>query len=350
MARPNPRQPLLRLALALCLGGPAQLFAQPATGAADSLKAAITERRDALALADSTGDLPAGFAGRMALVDLVRRHEAMVLLRQAAAIADDMGRPDLGSMVRRGLAERYAGAGDNGPAYAELLLGDSLERLSESRQRDSLNDRHAVIVARLVAASDSATRAGSERERRIAMALVDVQRTADRWMWIALAAAAVCMVLVIGLLYRMGSKSRRLHASIEALRGEIEVLRRPINRLKDPPVREDVVCAIPRSGLVEAPAIALDEAMDPVVVAMFRKSAPERLATLREAREQGDDAKVVRVVHSLKPQLISFDEARFAPLCARLMAAGAARDERQWTADLEALGNAVTALLEGTRH
>lgn len=350
MARSIPRYAFSCLALMLCLGWSTQLFAQSATGAADSLKAEIAQQRASLALADSMGDLPAAFAGRMRLVDLVRKAEVLPLLKQAVAIANDMGRPDLGSMVHRDLATRYANAGDNASAYTELVLSDSLGRLAAIRQRDSLNDQHAVSMARLTADRDSSEQAGTERERRIALALVEVQRNADRWMWIALVTAGVCLLLVIGLLYRMGSTSRRLHTSIEALRSEIDTLKKPVNRLKDPPVREDVICAIPKSGLYEAPAIALDEAMDPVVVAMFRKSAPERLATLRQAREQGDHAKVARVVHSLKPQLISFDEERFAPLCAGLMASGAEQDRPQWSADLEVLERAVSALLEGTRH
>ena len=350
MARSIPRYAFIFLISALCLGRSTPLLAQPATSAADSVKAGIAEQRAALALADSTGDLPAAFAGRMRLVDLVRKNEVVLLLKQATAIANDMGRPDLEAIVRRDLANRYANAGDRTSAYTEMMLSDSLERLSASRQRDSLNDQHAGAMTRLMADRDSSVQSGMERERRIAVALVEVQHNADRWMWIALATAGACLLVVIGLFYRMGSTSRRLHASIEALRNEIDVLKKPVNRLKDPPVREDVICQIPKSGLYEAPAVALDEAMDPVVVAMFRKSAPERLTTLRQAREQGDNAKVVRVVHSLKPQLISFDEERFAPLCGRLMASGAEQNKLQWTADLEALEKAVAMLLQETRH
>ncbi|MFZ1618884.1 MAG: Hpt domain-containing protein [Flavobacteriales bacterium] len=346
MARSIPRYAFMYLALALCIGCSTQLFAQTASSAADSLKSRIAEQRAAIALADSTGDMSAAFAGRMRLASLAGKAEAVQLLRQAAAVANDMGRPDLEAIVRRDLASRYAGAGDRTSAYAELLQSDSLERLSASRQRDSLNDQHAIAMAGL-AERDSSVKAGMERERRIAVALVEVQHNADRWMWVSLITVGVCVLLLIGLLYRMGSTSRRLHASIEVLRGEIEGLKKPVNRLKEPAAREDVVCAIPKTGLYEEPAIALDEAMDPVVVAMFRKSAPERLATLRQAREQGDHAKVVRVVHSLKPQLISFDEDRFAPLCARLMAPGAEQDKQQWSADLNSLETAVSALLAG---
>ncbi len=286
----------------------------------------------------------------MRLVSLVRKTEAVELLKQAAAIANDMGRPDLGSAAHWELARRYANAGNSASAYTEALLSDSLERLSAARQLDSLNDQHAMTMARFVAARDSSVQAGSERERRIAEALVEVQRNADRWMWIALATSGVGLLLLIGLLYRMGSTSRKLRTSIEDLRSEIKALKKPVNRLKEPPDREDVVCSIPKSGLYEDPVIVLDEAMDPVVVAMFRKSAPERLATLQQAREHGDHAKVVRVVHSLKPQLVSFDAERFSPLCTRLMTEGAEQNKQLWSADLEALEAAISDLLIKAGH
>ncbi|HRA16791.1 MAG: Hpt domain-containing protein [Flavobacteriales bacterium] len=334
----------------LCVGCALVLPAQSRTSAADSLKAEVAEQRTSLVLADSTGDLPAAFSGRMRLVPLVSKTEAVKLLKQAFAIANDMGRPDLGSVAHRELAQRYDNAGNSASAYTEALLSDSLERLSAARQRDSLNDQHTMTMARLMAVKDSSVQAGAGRERRIAEALLEVQRNADRWMWIALATAGVGLLLVIGLLYRMGSTSRKLRTSIEALRSEIEALKKPVNRLKELPDREDVVCAIPESGLYEAPAIALDEAMDPVVVAMFRKSAPERLATLQQAREQADHAKVVRVVHSLKPQLISFDQERFTPLCARLMTTGAEQNKQLWSADLDALEAAISDLLIKAGH
>lgn len=334
----------------LFLGCSIALPAQSGNLDADSLKIQVAGHRAALALADSTGDLPAAFVGRMRLADLLRKNEASLLLKQAAAIADDMGRPDLGSKAHRELARRYANAGDGNSAYSEMVLGDSLEHLSAARQKDSLNDRHALAMASLMADRDSSVQAGTERERRIAAALVEVKRKADRWMWIALATAGVGLMLLIGLLYRMGSTSRKLRSSLEALRSEVDALKKPVNRLKDPPAREDVVHAVPLSGLYESPAIALDEAMDPVVVAMFRKTAPERLATLRQARQQKDHAKVVRVVHSLKPQLVSFDEERFGPLCARIMTAGAEQNEQQWSADLDALEAAIAELMVKAGH
>lgn len=350
MFRPILRNEFTRWVMVLCLGWSMQLFGQRPQNAADSLKAGIAEQRAAVAFADSTGDLPAAFAGRMRLVNRVGKTEAVQLLKQAAAIANDMGLPALGAMVRRDLARHLADAGNGLSAYKEAVLADSLERVSAARQQDSLNDQHALAMARLAADRDSSMQAGTERERRLAVALVAVQHYADRWMWIAFCVAGACVLILFGLLYRMGGTSRRLHASIDALRSEVDTLKKPVNRLKDPPVREVVVSSIPERSVHAEAAIALDEAMDPVVLAMFRKSAPERLGTLRRAREQGDPAKVVRVVHSLKPQLLSFDEERFAPLCARLMASGAEGNKPQWTADLDELEKAVSVLLDGMRH
>lgn len=324
--------------------------AQDRISAADSLKAEVAEQRAALAWADSTGDLPAAFTGRMRLVPLVRKNEAVVLLKQAAALANDLGRPDLGSRARRDLARCYADAGDDASAYVEAMLSDSLDRLSASRLLDSLNDEHSVAIARLMAASDSSVQAGTERERRIAAALVEVQRNADRWMWIALATAGVCLLLVIGLLYRMGSTSRKLHTTIDAMRADVDSLKSTANRRKEDRTRSDVVCAIPQSGLVEPSPAPVHEAMRPVVEGMFRKAAPERLATLRDARQREDIDKILRVVSTLKPQLVSFDEARFAPVLARLKAPGAPTRTAQWTADLDDLEAGVKELLGAGDH
>ena len=333
------------LAVLLLLGWSMQLSAQPKGNAADSLKAEILQRRTSLALADSAGDLHTGFEVRMQLVPLVRRPEGIVLLTQAATIADSLDRPDLGAMVHRSLAKRYAGSGDPVAAYAEAILADSLDRMRELREMDRTNDQHTLVLDRLIAERDSAVHAGMDRERRIAEALVQAQHNAERWMYIALATVGLCLLVVIGLLYRAGSTGRKLRASMEALHKELATLRSAGNRRKEVLGKEEAVCSYPgtRPAGVQPPPV--DEAMDPVVLAMFRKTAPERLATLRQARERGDPEKALRVVHSLKPQLVSFDEARFAPLCARLTAPGAVASTAQWSADLNALEMGVSELL-----
>ncbi len=345
MARSYLRHFLSGLVVLLFLGFSTQLSAQAGMNAADSLKAEILQQRTTLTLADSVGDLHAAFEARMRLVPLVRRTESVALLKQAAAIADTLDRPDLGAMAHRLLAKSYASGGNPAAAYAEALVVDSLDRIREMREMQRSNGQHAQAFAQLVAAQDSSAQAGLERERRLAVALVQVQHDSSSWMWVALAAIGLCLVIVLGLFYRMGRTTRKLRATIDALRKEVNDLKITSNRRKKADTRDEVICAIPASGLVEPPTPPIHEAMKPVAEGMFRKGAPERLATLRQARELGDNDKILRVVITLKPLLVSFDEAHFTPLFARLKAAGAPSNAKQWTADLDALEAGVQELL-----
>lgn len=345
MSRSHFRSACSCLVILFGLGGSIPLAAQPLPSAGDSLKAEIAQQRSSLAAADSTGDLRAGFETRIQLARSTRKTEAVSLLKQAAVLADSLGRPDLGAMAHGLLAKRFASMGDHAAAYAEVVLGDSLEDVFQASQLDSLDDRYASELDRVAVARDSVTQASAERERRLAIALVDVQRAADRWMYITLATAVLCLLIVIGLLYRMGNTGRKLHATIEALRKEVDEQRRTGNRRKEVLSPKEDLVSDPIAGRGEVIPSPVNEAMKPVTAGIFRKGAPERLATLRQARKRGDVEKVLRVVHTLKPQLVSFDEERFAPLCARLTALGASGNTAQWSADLDILEAGVQELL-----
>ncbi|MBL7957125.1 MAG: hypothetical protein JNM49_04130, partial [Flavobacteriales bacterium] len=54
--------------------------------------------------------------------------------------------------------------------------------------------------------------------------------------------------------------------------------------------------------------------------------------------------KAVRVVHTLKPTLVSIDDERFTALCARLVAPGAT-GTAAWNSDADALSTAIEVLL-----
>lgn len=85
---------------------------------------------------------------------------------------------------------------------------------------------------------------------------------------------------------------------------------------------EELIAAIDRLASGSAPATVVPTASDDVLLAMFRKRMPERLADLKEAREHDDAEKVARVIHSIRPQLVHHDPVRFTERCTRLMAAG----------------------------
>ncbi|MCL4280666.1 MAG: hypothetical protein KJZ58_00250 [Flavobacteriales bacterium] len=307
----------------------------------DSAKAELVRLRAAMTTADSSNQLDAAYMARMQLAPLVKGKEAVILLQKAASLADSLGRPDLGASAHAALGARFAGMGNHAAAYAETLLADSLEREVHVRE----NAHQLDELDRLAAERDSIARAGLDREQRMAMALVEVQRNADQWMKVALAAMITGPLLLLLLLFRMGTRNRRTAATIQDLRKEVDALKEQSaskNRAERvvPEVQMEQ-----RAVPVTAPPV--EQQMKPVVEGMFRKAGPERLRTLQEARRSGDHEKVVRVVASLKPQLLAFDPQRFAPLITRLKAPGAAMDRSQWTADLDALEQGLMQLLDG---
>lgn len=320
------------------------LAAQPGTG--DSLKAAIAGQRAAVALADSTHDPLAAFNARLQLAVLVRKGEAVALLRQASALADSMGRPGLGAEAHGLLAARLAAAGDPAGAYAEALVADSLERLRAAGALDSLKDRQAALLGGL-AARDSAVQAGRDRERHLAEALVEVQRSADLWMRVAFGLVALLLLAVMALLYRTGGKVRKLRGTVQDLRNELAALKQPGTGRAGPGGGGRSMRAHPPAEKQPAPGSggAIDQAMKPVVSGMFRKDAPQRLEALRQARRQGDRDKVLRVLATLKPQLVHYNEPLFGPLLQRLRAPGAPADAARWNADLDQLESGVEDLL-----
>jgi HPt (histidine-containing phosphotransfer) domain-containing protein len=81
-----------------------------------------------------------------------------------------------------------------------------------------------------------------------------------------------------------------------------------------------------------------------MLLALVRRRGAERLSTLRDARQRGDHDKVIRVVHSLKPQLVGLDAEYYTALCARLVAQGAPQNG-SWNADLDALERGMGQLL-----
>lgn len=333
MARASTRF-LLPTTTLLCWLGLALIgAAQP--GAADSLRAAIAQQRILLAEADTAGDLRAAFDARIRMAALVRAPEAKRLLKEARALADSLDRPDLGALAQGVLAERLARAGDHAAALREVALGDSLQRVSAARQQDSLLQAHAHRLARLEAQHDSTMHAASQREKHLAAAMSEAEQRAERWMYGALAAVAFGLLAVLVLLYRAGSTARRRRATIAALREELEAVRKGRPERSTAPVQQPS-----DAGQAQAPAAAqptVDEAMRPVAMGMFRKGAPERLATLRDARQRGDTEKVMRVVATLKPLLTGLDRERSAALMARLRRPDAAHNAAQWNADLDAL-------------
>lgn len=306
------------------------LRAQPDAHRIDSLRTEVLQAHHA-------GNLHQELANMILLAPLVDRQERMTLAVRAGMLADSAGLPDLGAAAGRWSAALWADAGNYRAAYSNLYHADSLERRHGLQELQHMEDSLGAHMAQLEARRDSLVQAAEARGQAMEATIAELQRRSGSWMVAALAALITCVLLVLVLFYRMGRTTGRMRATIESLRAEVEASERK------EAARTAARDTLPPS--VSGPS-AVDEAMKPVVAGMFRKDAPGRLAVLREARQRGDHGKVLRVVASLKPQLLAFDEGRFAPLISSLKAPGAVEDAKQWNADLDLLERALEELLK----
>lgn len=334
------------LSLAALVGGTPLIVVSQATQE-DSLKAVVAGQRALMVQADSTGQLQTAFDARIHLASLARKPEAEVLLKQAAALADSLDRPDLGAMARRILARRYARSGQHAAAYAESVLADSLQAVGDQREAAHWEDHHAKELQSMAMERDSLVQLGAERERRMAQAIVDLGERADAWMYAAFAALITGLLLVIGLLYRMGHVGKKRRAEIDELKVKLAQQQQPDPSGIRPSNLGKPICTLPFPGASNPVQDAVDLAMRPVAKGMFSKDAPERLSTLQDARKRGDNEKLLRVVATLRPYLLGVDAERFSPLIARLKAPGAADKAELWNADLDTLEAALRELLPG---
>lgn len=299
------------------------LAAQPAP---DSL---VQVYRQAVLMADSAGDRVAALEARMALAPWVKEREALPLLERAITLADSLDRPDMGAEAYRLLGERHAARGRYQQAYASLVQAAGLDDRREQRNEVYWEERLAAAEAQARVQRDSLVQRAGTREQTMGQAITELQRAVQLWMIVAAAVLLVGLLLILLLFYRAGRSTTRAHQAIAELKARLE--EQPSASFAGPEVSPSPV----------------DAAMEPVVDAIFRKQAPERLATLRAARQRGDAQKIRRVVASLKPQLLAFDAARFGPLISRLKAPGAAKETTPWNADLDALEAALEELLRG---
>lgn len=321
--------------------------AQSSSAPSGSLKEELAQHRAAVAKADSLGDPTAAIQARMALAAISKPKEAQDLYAQAAALADSLGLIEEGIAAHEALARTMAARGDHRKAYQEAML---LAQRSAAQQAAEISDgktRLAELERLASVERDSLSKASEARLRDAEDRVSEAQENADSWMWVGLAVLVLAITVLAVVLFKNRSLLQRHREEVAALRAEVSGLtERYQNRVREsaipvPPVlpavaeeEKPVVAPIPESPLV----------VDPMVVAMFRKQAPERLAALHEAQARGDYEKVQRVVRTLKPQLLSLDPGcEFLVL--RLLATDAPTRTAEWNADLEALGSRATALL-----
>jgi hypothetical protein len=311
----------------------------------DSLKKVIADHRSSIHVADSMGDDEDAMFIRLQLATLVKPKEAITLLQEAVAAATS-GDPGTEIMVRTQLAEQYELIGNHRLAYAEAMAVVALSNEELSVQREMAGSMASEQRVNAAAERDSLQKVWNQELANVEAHRSAAEERSQRWMWIAIGVGVFFLFSLVVVLYRSGRSSERIRAELDALRTEITALKeqRPTNQVRVPlppvvPVPEPVVAPAPTPHPTRAAEL------DPVVLAMFRKMGPERLATLRDARARGDHDKVVRVVHTLKPHLVALDPDRFGPLCASLTEPSASGDRMRWNADLDRLEQGLLELL-----
>jgi HPt (histidine-containing phosphotransfer) domain-containing protein len=312
----------------------------------EQLKQAIEEHRTHIRAADSTGDAREAARQRIMLAPLVKAVEARKLYEQAAAIADSAELvEDEELRARQGLMELHRAKGNWRAAYEEGAKIIELTAQWQQRQALLALDEEQALGQRAVAQRDSVLADLAAVRNDAALQLEALRQQQETWKWASIMVALIGALILATFVWSSGRSRKRIRADIEALRAEIAASRvQPLNRVRERPT--------PPSGLppdaapaVEAPRPITAKEPDRLVLEIFRTAAPERLSTLKQARAKGDTDKVVRVVHTLKPQLVALDPDRFGPLCASLTEPGASGDRMRWNADLDRLEQGLQQLL-----
>lgn len=328
------------------------LLAQSKAQVADSLKKVVADHRSMLYVADAIGNSKAAMEIRSQLALLVKPKEAMALLQEAVAIADSADLMEEEVAARTQLAEYYESRGDHKAAYAEAMRIVALDNERLAAQAEGSATAADMRSASSAAERDSLQLIWNEAVTNARTLGHTAEERSDRWMWIAAGIGVFSLFTLLVTFHRSGRSNRLIRSELDGLRAEVTTLKeeRPANQVRTVPpaiVAPLPPVQVPVTAPVVEPTLAAE--IDPVVLAMFQKMAPERLTTLRDARARGDGAKVMRVVHSLKPQLVNFDAA-FADLCARITAAEAPENMVLWAADLDALESGIATVLKKLDH
>ncbi len=324
--------------------------AQTAQARRDSLlelRRTVEQFKSRIQFADSAGDPGEACRQRIMLAPLVKRSEAVELYETAAHIADTARLFEGEELrAREELMELYRATGSWRQAFDQAGLVAALK--DDERARDSSALHGEVRSLRAIATAQQDSLQGLlDKERGVSKeGLAGAEARADRWQLIAILSGALWMFALAYVLGRIRRTEKRTRAELTALRTEVATLKAPQNRFREPaaPV---VVPPPPVAPPSLEPPVPLPEvaSMDESLLALFRKRAPERLATLRDARARGDHEKVARVLHTLKPQLLALDEHGAGAVCLRLIAEGAQEDAQRWQQDLDQLERSMEHLL-----
>ena len=290
-----------------------------------------------IATADSSYNALASVEARLDLALLVRPNQAVKLHQEAIALTDTAHlSSEVALRAHQGLVDLFTRMGEMTKANREWAQVVRLTQ--EVLKHQAMGEVEKVEAGRALAVirGDSLLHAGA-KERAAAQGVQD-QIIADYQQRTNLAIVAIVggFVALLASVLLFTQHNKRLRAELKELQQEVTWLRLVSKKaIETQPVPTPVAVStpIPTPPAVTPPLLPSDE--DAVLLALVRKRSLERMNTLREARARGDMDKVVRVVHSLKPQLVSLDADRFAGVCSRLVAVAASENSAQWNQDLD---------------
>lgn len=321
------------------------LFGQSRSQVADSLKKVIADHRQEVFAADSSGDVLLGIELRSQLATLVKPKEARQLLEAAAALADSADLIDAEASLRERLGEEYAQVGDHRRAYEQAKRVVVLDQLRLAVQGRTASDQAENLMADARAERDSLEQRWHKELQESRYRESHMEATAERWFFIALGIGAAWALSVVFFLVSLRRQRDRTRAEIEALRAEITAIKEaPRNRFREP-VPAVELSPPPVEAEPPGPPIGPPVAMDATALAFFQRMAPERLTALQAARAQGDQDKVMRVVHTLKPHLEALDPQGLGALCVRLRSMDPKQEQGAWETGLDQLAGGVQTLL-----
>lgn len=330
-----PHTRLFLLALVLACSS-FTLTAQPKATKAqrDSLRAVVTDLRERIAMADSTGAVTEGAGLRLELGALLPAKEAVKLYSSAIPMADSLGREEDALALRSVLADAYAASGRHKEAHGVLLQMLGIQQGRSARQAVEVAARMEQQQRRIEAERDSVIAAGRSTAEMVNAQLATAGEQLRTWRIVA-GALLVGLLALVALLIRGQRSTTEFRREVGKLRARIQALeeRKAVQEVKAVPVPPVITPPTP-SAL----------AVDPEVLAVFRMRGADRLATLKDALQRDDHDKVMRVVHTLKPQLTAMDAGLFGPLCARITA-GPGADAPAWNGEVRRLIAAVQDLL-----
>jgi len=322
---------MLRLAFAAFLGllhfAAASQSAQARRDSQRQLREDIARHEEQIRFADSSGDARGSARWRIMLAGIVQPAKRAKLLEDAAARADSASHHEEELRARSLLLEHYQEIGDHKRALLQSLRINEAERAARALEVERDAGEAADLIRAHQHERDSllALHESESGLARTAIGQAQKEVASREAMIIALGAAVLVLAVVIVLILARQRKSRiRFTKEVATLQSRVAELAKFMEGLaaqaREPAALPELQGPPVAPSAVVAPGPSSATAVDPIVLGLFKRQAPERIAALDTARAAGDHEKVLRVLHSLRPQLDAIDPAGLGALCTGLRA------------------------------